>query len=103
MVAVRSDFDSLLRRMRQRLYPETMPALAFYWLKTVYHRGYQREHWNALDVLLNEALATEGEHSPNDAWRQTLSDLRARVQHIDHMGAHRHEAHSHEAHSNEAQ
>jgi hypothetical protein len=100
MVAVRSDFDCLIRRMRERLYPETMPALAFYWLKTVYHGGYQRDHWNALDILLGEALATDeaaGEPAPNDEWRQTLSDLRARVQNIEHMGTHRHEAHSPDA------
>lgn len=94
MVAVRSDFDSLIQRMRDRLYPETMPALAFYWLKTVYHAGYQRDHWNTLDILLDEALAIDqaaGEPAPNDEWRQTLIDLRARVRRIDSIGAHRHE------------
>ena len=29
------DLQALLARMRQRLYPETIPALASFWLKTV--------------------------------------------------------------------
>ena len=31
-----TEVEALLARMRQRLYPETIPVLASYWLKTVY-------------------------------------------------------------------
>lgn len=52
MSPVHRDFGHLLERIRRRLYPETVQALAFYWLKTVYARGYSRGDWKALDSLL---------------------------------------------------
>lgn len=45
--------------MRRRLYPETAQALAFYWLKTVYAAGYQREEWLALDGLLQQSVTDD--------------------------------------------
>jgi hypothetical protein len=55
---VDSDFENLLARMRQRAYTETTPALAYFWLRTVYVSGYNRGEWNRLDWLLLEALNT---------------------------------------------
>jgi hypothetical protein len=52
---VQQDFDCLLDRMRHRLYPETMPVLAFYWLRTICEKGYQEPEWTALDRLLRHA------------------------------------------------
>jgi hypothetical protein len=50
------DFKNLLERLRHRAYPETVPALAYFWLRTVYVSGYDRGEWNRLDALLLEAL-----------------------------------------------
>ncbi len=66
---VRSDFDRLIKRMRQRLYPETMQTLGFYWLKTVYAQAYDRAEWEQLDRLLAQPATREVE-------RQTLADVR---------------------------
>src|SRR5271165_5886419 len=51
------DVDNLLDRMRRRMYPESLPALTLYWLKTLYHGGYTSQDWSALDRLLNRELA----------------------------------------------
>jgi hypothetical protein len=51
------DLQALLARMRHRLYPETIPVLASYWLKTVYARGYSLRRWKELNRLLKLALA----------------------------------------------
>jgi hypothetical protein len=47
--------DHLIRRMRRRLYPETIPVLASYWLKTVYEAGYPLRWWKELGRLLDAA------------------------------------------------
>src|SRR5258708_4457235 len=44
--------DTLLLRVRQRWYPETLPVLASCWLKTICSSGHNRPWW----VLLNESL-----------------------------------------------
>jgi len=49
---VEDDVRALLARMRQRQYPETIPVLASYWLKTVYTSGYARHEWKAVSDLL---------------------------------------------------
>ena len=54
---VEADFRQLIDRMRHRLYPETVPVLASYWLKTVYWGGYARDQWRELDRLLKRSLA----------------------------------------------
>jgi hypothetical protein len=43
--------------MRQRLYPETIPALASFWLKTIHVSGYRRRQWRELNHLLKGALS----------------------------------------------
>lgn len=53
---VEADLEALLARMRQRLDPETLPALACYWLKTLSASGYARRHWKKLKRLLQRTL-----------------------------------------------
>jgi len=52
---VEKDLEALLARMRRRMYPETIPALASYWLKTVYSSGYNLRRWKELNRLLQLA------------------------------------------------
>jgi hypothetical protein len=70
---VQTDFRHLLQRMRQRLYPETMQALAFFWLKTVYRSGYERAEWKALDGLLKDGSCIE-DLTPES--RQAIAEIR---------------------------
>jgi hypothetical protein len=60
-----SDLEALLIRMRQRLYPETVPVLVSYWLRTVYYRGYKRGWWKELDELLKRILREEFLNTPS--------------------------------------
>jgi hypothetical protein len=53
---VEKDLEALLARMHQRMYPETIPVLASYWLKTVYWSGYNLRRWKQLNGLLRLAL-----------------------------------------------
>jgi hypothetical protein len=46
--------------MSQRFYPETMPVLASYWLKTVCHGGHNRAWWVDLNRQIKGVL--KGEH-----------------------------------------
>jgi len=45
---VAQDAEALLARMRRRVYPETLPVLASFWLKTVCTRGYGLGAWKEL-------------------------------------------------------
>lgn len=72
---VELDFHRLLDRAHRRLYPETTPVLASYWLKTVYWSGYARDEWRELDRLLKRHLAA---NSPiSESCRQALNDIRS--------------------------
>ena len=71
------DLEALLVRMRQRLYPETLPVLASYWLKTVYAAGHKRGWWKELNGLLKQAL---GEQLPNAAAREALIEIQSWIQ-----------------------
>ncbi len=62
----------LLTRMEQRRYPETIPVLASYWLKTVYSRGHDRRWWKHLNQGISQALSHETWNQPS---RQALIDL----------------------------
>ena len=53
------ELDSLLVRMSQRLYPETIPVLASYWLKTICGKGHPRAWWKDLHEQLE---AVSGNH-----------------------------------------
>ena len=56
---VERDLEALLARMHQRLYPETIPVLASYWLKTVYASGYELRWWQELNGLLKRSLGEQ--------------------------------------------
>ena len=75
--AVERDLDALLARLRQRQYPETIPVLASYWLKTVYARGYDLREWRKLNDLLKRAL---GEQPTNGPSRQAIIELQDWIQ-----------------------
>ena len=74
---VEEDLEALLARMRQRLYPETLPVLAFYWLKTIKASGYRRRQWKKLNRLLKRAL---GEQLLDGPSRQAIVDLQTWIQ-----------------------
>jgi hypothetical protein len=50
-----ADVQALIARIRQRLYPETIPVLARYWLKTVCAREQEHRWWKELNRLLKAA------------------------------------------------
>lgn len=74
---VERDFEALLARMRQRLYPETIPVLASYWLKTVYSSGYELGQWRELNDRLSRAL---GAQLPNDLSCEAILDVQTWIQ-----------------------
>lgn len=53
------DLDALLARMRRRSYPETMPVLGSYWLKTVYAKGHKQRWWDGLNGSLKHVIREE--------------------------------------------
>ena len=71
------DFQALLARMRQRLYPETLPALASFWLQTVCANGYSRRLWKELNHLLNLALC---EPLLDDPSREVIIEIKNWIQ-----------------------
>jgi hypothetical protein len=74
--SVEGDLEALLARMRQRLYPETLPVLASYWLKTV-ATGYRRAQWKKLNRLLKRVLR---EQVLDDPSRKTIVDIQTSIQ-----------------------
>jgi len=76
--SVAEDREALLARMRQRRYPETLPVLAYYWLKTLHASGYGRRQWKKLSSLLRRAL---GEQLPDSPSHQAIVSIQARIQH----------------------
>ena len=54
-----ADLNALLDRIRKRLYRETVPVLASWWLKTVYSAGHNRVWWSELDVEIAKALRNQ--------------------------------------------
>ena len=75
--SVAEDREALLARMRQRLYPETLPVLAYYWLKTLHASGYGRRQWKKLSRLLRRAL---GEQLPDSPSHQAILSVQTRIQ-----------------------
>ncbi len=71
------DFQALLARMRQRLYPETLPALASFWLQTVCANGYSLRLWKELHHLLNSALR---EQLLDDPSREVIIEIKNWIQ-----------------------
>ena len=66
------DVKALLARMRQRQYPETIPALASFWLKTVYTSGYAQRQWKELNQHLKTALGAVPLAGPS---REAISEI----------------------------
>jgi hypothetical protein len=54
-----ADLSGLLVRIRQRMYAESVPVLASWWLKTVYYAGHNRVWWDELDSTIEELLKRE--------------------------------------------
>ena len=71
-VLPQTEVEALLARMRQRLYPETVPVLASYWLKTVYAGGHNRWWWKDLNEELKRALRAE---RLDERQRTALTDI----------------------------
>jgi len=71
------DFQHLVERMRDRLYPETLQVLAFYWLRTVSGSGYERREGKTLQDLLQQI--------PNEKpeWSQIALNLQAWISQTD--------------------
>jgi hypothetical protein len=70
--------QALLDRMRRRLYPETLPALASCWLKTLCSSGHNRAWWLQLKDSLDRTLRDE----PLDPFpRDVLRSARDWTQH----------------------
>jgi hypothetical protein len=65
--------------MRQRLYPETLPVLASYWLKTVYAGGYNRKWWKELNELLKQVVR---EQIPDAPSRKALAEIQTWIQQV---------------------
>jgi hypothetical protein len=55
----KEELRALISRMRQRLYPESIPVLASYWLRGVYRSGHNRAWWAELDSEIEKALRGE--------------------------------------------
>src|SRR5438477_12084995 len=72
------DLEALLIRMRRRLYPETLPVLASYWLKTVYCGGHNRAWWAELNEQLSQVLR---EQHLDALSREALCDIQTWIQH----------------------
>lgn len=73
-----SELEALLVRMRRRAYPETLPVLGSYWLKTVFGLGQKRQWWKELNQRLTKAL---GDVAPDTPSYQVLSSVRAWIAH----------------------
>ena len=71
---VEADFQALLVRMQQRLYPETIPVLASFWLKTVCAKGYRRRDWMKFRHLLKLALDRQIYEGPTREAIVAISD-----------------------------
>jgi hypothetical protein len=74
---VEADLEALFARMQQRLYPETLPVLTSYWLKTLSASGYKRREWKKVNRRLKRAL---GDQLPDSPPRQAIVELQTRIQ-----------------------
>ena len=51
-----AELKVLLDRIGQRLYRESVPVLASWWLKTIFYAGHNRQWWVELDAAMGRAL-----------------------------------------------
>jgi hypothetical protein len=75
--SVAEDREALLARMRQRRYPETLPVLAYHWLKTLRESGYGRRQWKKLSRLLRRTIGEQLADSPS---HKALVSIQTRIQ-----------------------
>ena len=54
-----ADLNALLDRIRQRLYPESVPVLASWWLSTVFSAGHNLVWWGELDAAIGNVLGNQ--------------------------------------------
>ena len=73
----KSDLEALLTRIRQRWYPETIPVLASYWLKTVYGKGHKHGWWKELNQSLKEVLREQPLDAPA---REALMEIQTWIE-----------------------
>jgi hypothetical protein len=71
-----ADLNALLERIHQRRYPETVPVLASWWLKTTYFAGHNRAWWGQLDAAVEKLLRTQ---SLDATAAEAIRDIRAWV------------------------
>jgi hypothetical protein len=64
--------ETLLARMRNRQYSETIPVLATYWLKTIWASGHELRWWKKLHHALTRALYEKPLDVPS---RQGIADI----------------------------
>ncbi len=69
--------SALLDRIRKRLYPETIPVLASWWLKTVFYAGHNLVWWRELDAAIGKVLAGK---SLDPIAADALADVRTWIQ-----------------------
>jgi hypothetical protein len=62
--------------MRQRLYRESVPVLASWWLKTVYYAGHNRMWWDELDTAIGRVLRN---HSLDATAEEAITDIQSWV------------------------
>lgn len=72
-----AEVSALLDRIRQRLYPESIPVLASWWLKTVFYAGHNLVWWRELDAAIRNVLANET-LDPRSV--EALTDVRTWIQ-----------------------
>jgi hypothetical protein len=71
-----AELNVLLERIRRRLYRESVPVVASWWLKTVYRAGHNRVWWGQLDAAMGKALRTR---SLDATAAEAIRDIRAWV------------------------
>ena len=54
-----ADLNQLIDRIHGRLYRESVPVLASWWLKTVYSAGHSRAWWGGLDAAMGKVLRSQ--------------------------------------------
>jgi len=78
VTAITDSVEDLFQRLRRRLYPETSPVLASYWLKTVYRSGYDLRWWRRTQDSLR--LAADREFAGHEPSRSVLLELESYIQ-----------------------
>jgi len=73
-----ADLNALLDRLRQRLYRESVPVLASWWLRTVFYTGHNRIWWGELDAAIGKVLRKQ---SLDATGAEAIGDIQTWVRH----------------------